>query len=53
MPGAELNCLQNYDYSNRAESSGKVGCAVSALQENAIHGPLHTASAHRDIQKYP
>ena len=27
--------------------------AVSVLQGNAIHGRLHTASVHRDRQKYP
>jgi len=26
---------------------------ASALEENAIHGLLHTASAHRDRQKCP
>jgi hypothetical protein len=31
----------------------KVGHLASVLQKNAIHGRLHTASAHRDRQKYP
>jgi hypothetical protein len=51
QPFAKLRCRFS-EFSDRRKTGFQTWAAI-VLQENAIHGRLHTASAHRDRQKYP